>query len=107
MRDTGTQPLWKIVEDPNLPAKDKLSYILLRATRVLDQQVGLISQVEKNTYRVIFVTENTPIHAGQEFVLGDTYCGIAMRQGQVMSVDTMRVPRRYRHPCHELGQVEG
>lgn len=106
MKDTGTQPLWKIVEDPTISVKDKLSHLLLKATGVLRQDIGMISQVNGQTYRIVFVTDEAAIHAEDTFNLGDTYCGLAMRQGQVLSIDTMRVPSQYRHPCHEVLRVE-
>lgn len=102
MTDTGTQPLWQIAEDPTLPIKDRLNRILFTAMRVLGQDVGMISQVDAQTYRLVFVTEGTPLRAGQEFPIGNSACGLVLRTGQVKSIDDTEASAYYQHPAQSI-----
>lgn len=92
---------------PNLRLKSRLNKALALGCRYLNLDVGIISQIKGETYRVVaqFSPDNS-IQPGQQFDLGSTYCALTLQQTDVLAIEFMGQSRFSGHPCYDLFGLE-
>lgn len=92
---------------PNLRLEARLNRALALGCRYLRMDVGIISQIEAEEYRVVaqFSPDNR-IEVGQQFPLGSTYCALTLQQNDVLAIEFMGQSRFSGHPCYRLQGLE-
>ncbi|MFO7704311.1 MAG: PAS domain-containing protein [Halopseudomonas sp.] len=92
---------------PNLRLEARLNRALELGCRYLRMDVGIISQIEAEEYRVVaqFSPDNR-LEVGQQFPLGSTYCALTLQQSDVLAIEFMGQSRFSGHPCYRLQGLE-
>ena len=92
---------------PNLQLEDRLNRALTLGCRYLRLDVGIISQIDEENYRVLaqFSPDNQ-LESGQQFELGSTYCALTLQQSDVLAIEFMGQSRFSGHPCYSLFGLE-
>jgi PAS domain S-box-containing protein len=99
--------LYQITAVTQQPLADQLREALALSTKMLDLELGIISQIEGNRYVVQYVfTATNDIRQGQIFDLGLTYCSITMNASQVIAIDHMKESVYRGHPCYAENKLE-
>lgn len=92
---------------PNLRLETRLNKALELGCRYLRMDVGIISQVEAEEYRVVAqFSPDDGIAVGQQFPLGSTYCALTLQQADVLAIEFMGESRFSGHPCYRLHNLE-
>ncbi|PTS84942.1 hypothetical protein DBR00_03845 [Pseudomonas sp. HMWF032] len=92
---------------PKLSTHEQLRQALQLGAAFYGMPIGIISQVEGDTYRVMVqVSPHTGLQDGQCFSLGDTYCSIALRSTDVLAIAAMSQSEHATHPCYPLFALE-
>jgi PAS domain S-box-containing protein len=78
-----------------------LSQGLSLCTEFLDLDLGIVSNVEGDTYTIVdFVPDGAGLERGQTFELGGTYCDITLKAEKTISIDEMSTSKHKAHPCY-------
>ncbi|MFP6851171.1 MAG: PAS domain S-box protein [Pseudomonas sp.] len=92
---------------PKLSAQQQLRQALTLGEKFYGMPIGIISQIEADTYRVIAqVSPPGSLQDGQCFALGDTYCSIVLRSDDVLAIAAMGESQHAAHPCYPLFALE-
>ncbi len=76
-------------------------------TDFLRLDVGIVSEVEKETYTILdFYPANAGLERGQLFELGNTYCDIALKANKTIAIDEMSTSKYSAHPCYDNFKLE-
>jgi PAS domain S-box-containing protein len=88
---------------PDLRLETRLNKALALGCDYLRMDVGIISQIEAEDYRVaaLFSPDNG-IELDQHFVLSNTYCALTVQQNDVLAIEFMGQSRFSKHPCYNL-----
>lgn len=99
--------LYSISSQDTLDAKAQLTQALKLTTELLDLEVGIISRIEEEEYRVkYFYPADSGLETGQVFPLGDTYCSITLEADEAVAIRHMKKSPYDRHPCYEAFRME-
>lgn len=96
---------------------DKIGHALQEARRYLRSELAILSQIERDTYTVVWVEgrNDIPVAAGQQFALGDTWCDLLISSADGQQSRECFIPdtdqsEYHSHPCYEanpLGSYAG
>jgi signal transduction histidine kinase/DNA-binding response OmpR family regulator/HPt (histidine-containing phosphotransfer) domain-containing protein len=106
-QEERTRLLYKLTSQAAKDVNQQLSEALALTTRLLDLEVGLISQVEGDTYLIQHVhAPNHPLKRGQRFHLNQTYCRLTMQSDGVIVANPVNQAEQQDHPGYKPGQLE-
>lgn len=92
---------------PKLSTQEQLRQALQLGAQFYAMPLGIISQIEAETYRVMVqVSPPDSLQDGQTFALGNTYCSIALRSQDVLAIAHMGDSAYQSHPCYPLFALE-
>ena len=93
--------LREIASLSGLPFEDKLQRLLSKTADLLGLDLGFFSHIEGETYTVRAIHPAGGATAvGDTFRLGETYCDLTVRSGDVVMIDEMRTSRHADHDCY-------
>ncbi len=85
----------------------QLHEALRRTTEELGMQIGVLSRIEGETYRVeACFAPGTGLEVGQTFDLSNTYCEMTWRSDAEVAIDHAGESAHARHPCYEHFHLE-
>jgi PAS domain S-box-containing protein len=106
-QQAALRALNEIAALPRLTTQEQLRQALQLGAAFYGMPIGIISQIETQTYRVMVqVSPQDGLHDGQCFALGDTYCSIALRGNDVLAIAAMGESEYATHPCYPLFALE-
>ncbi len=78
------------------------------ATEHLGLEVGIVSEVVGESYRVLacVAPDAFDVRAGQEFNLANTYCAITMAADELVTIREMATSQYAGHPCYQTFALE-
>jgi GAF domain-containing protein len=90
-----------------MPLQDSLNEILACGINKLGLDVGIISNVDSETYKVFACVNGTPdINAGDEFELSNTYCADVINENKTKYyADVAKITGMLKHPCYLYTQL--
>jgi PAS domain S-box-containing protein len=92
---------------PNLRLETRLNKALELGCQYLRMDVGIISSITDDDYRVVAqYSPDNNIAIGQYFTLGSTYCALTLQQSDVLAIEFMGQSRFSGHPCYSLFGLE-
>lgn len=92
---------------PKLSSHAQLRQALQLGAEFYGMPIGIISQVDGDTYRVkVQVSPPGSLQDDQCFVLGNTYCSITLRSPDVLAISAMGQSEHATHPCYPLFALE-
>ncbi|MEM7348156.1 MAG: GAF domain-containing protein, partial [Chloroflexota bacterium] len=81
--------------------------VLEVGVKLLDLELGIISQVEGDTYTVLYFHPSNPIiEENRVFPLGKTYCDITFNAYDIVKIDHMQKSTYHNHPCYKAFALE-
>lgn len=97
----------ELAADAAKPVNERIADILEYARTALNMDIGLISEISGNSYRVRFATPATAGIAPETlFELGHTYCMTTFERSTTLAIAHAEVSEFMAHPCHELFKLE-
>jgi len=106
-QQAALRALNEIAALPKLNSKEQLRRALQLGAGFYDMPIGIISQIEADTYKVMAqVSPPDSLKDSQCFSLGDTYCSIALRRDDVLAISHMGQSEHAGHPCYSLFALE-
>lgn len=106
-QQAALRALNEIAALPKLSTKAQLRQALQLGAKFYGMPLGIISQIEAPTYRVLVqVSPSDSLQDGQCFALGDTYCSIALHGSDVLTITAMGESVYATHPCYPLFALE-
>tara|TARA_R110000868_G_scaffold63100_3_gene190202 strand:- start:2682 stop:7163 length:4482 start_codon:yes stop_codon:yes gene_type:complete len=106
-QQAALRALNEIAALPKLSTKEQLRQALQLGAEFYGMPIGIISQIEAQNYQVLVqVSPPDSLHDGQCFVLGDTYCSIALQGDDVLAIANMGESHYAAHPCYPLFALE-
>ena len=105
----GLEALNSVTSNPSLSPTDQILEGLRIAKRYLGLSLGVISEVEDNTYRVKYLVSKDPdpkIKVGDEFQLSDTFCDIVVAKQDILFMKDVSNSKYNDHPCHHMFGAE-
>ncbi|GGC94068.1 PAS domain-containing protein [Halopseudomonas salina] len=91
----------------NLRLETRLNKALELGCQYLRMNVGIISSITDDDYRVVAqYSPDNNIAIGQYFTLGTTYCALTLQQADVLAIEFMGQSRFSGHPCYNLFGLE-
>ncbi len=98
----GLAALNEVAALTHLGLKEQLREALGIGRRYYGLEFAIVSRVEGETYTVLAqVTPPGSLVEGKQFLLGHTYCDIALNQGDVFATREMGRSTYRGHPCYE------
>ncbi|CUW41227.1 Putative signal transduction histidine kinase [Magnetospirillum sp. XM-1] len=93
---------------PHINAAEQLTEALVLGARHLALPIGIISRIEGDTYTVRHhdAPPSAPLHDGQVFELGNTYCALTISTNDVVAIAHMAKSRHAGHPCYQAFGLE-
>lgn len=93
---------------PSVSAGEQLTAALALGAQHLGLPLGIISRIDGNTYTILHheAPPAAPLHDGQTFDLGDTYCAITMTSKDVEAISCMGRSGHAGHPCYKAFGLE-
>lgn len=78
------------------------------ATEHLGLEIGIVSEIIGDVYTVVthVAPPKAPLHDGQRFGLGETYCAITMDADDLVTIDEMKSSEHSGHPCYQAFGLE-
>jgi|GEM_PF-542973 len=100
---SGLKALNNIFASPEMDFNQQLDLALEQVTDFINLDIGIISEIRDNKYRVEHVSKNieVPIEAGDAYELADTYCDITYTQNDVVALKDVKNTRYTGHPCYK------
>ena len=95
------ESLYKVITQDEEEPQEQIQHILKTGCELFDQEIGIFSRIEKNSYFVeqsFSATKN--IKNGQKFSLGKTFDSITIEQNAPIAIDAVRKPKWKKHPCY-------
>jgi len=92
---------------PTLNTVDRLKRALELGCQYLAMDIGIISQIEGQDYRIL--AQHSPdnqLTEGQQFELGTTYCVLTLQHEDVLAIEYMGQSRFSGHPCYASFKLE-
>lgn len=101
-----TEKVYAITSNISGDLKNQLQEILKFATNLLSMEVGIISEIKGDSYKVYDVySPDGNIPKGQVFDLTDTYCEITLTQDTIIAFDSVINTPYSNHPCYSKFQL--
>ncbi len=101
------QLLHQITSQSSKDLNEQLDNALELTTNLLEMEVGIISLVSGEEYKVRnFYPSDSGLEKGQVFELGSTYCSITLGHEDVLAINHMKKSEYERHPCYETFSLE-
>ena len=87
--------------------QEQLRQALQLGAQFYQLPLAIISQIDGEDYRVrVQVSPPGSLSDGQRFLLGDTYCSIALGSDEVLAIDHMARSPHASHPCYRQFALE-
>jgi PAS domain S-box-containing protein len=84
-----------------------LQSLLSEATQMLGHELGIISFIEADEYRVLyFYPDNSGLKNGDVFPFSDTFCDVTFKLDGVLAVDSIPDSEYSKHPCVEKFKLQ-
>ena len=97
----------KIAADPGLSYQQRMVRLLDLGCDYLRLDLGLISHIEQDQYRVEAASSNSDAPpAGTQFELAQTYCSLTCQANDALAIDRMGHSRFSGHPCYQSFGLE-
>ena len=105
--DDRLRLLATITSDTDGPLEARVARALRAAAEMLGLDIGILSDIQGEVYTVLACyAAGGGLASGDTFALGDTYCAITLRAGDVLAIDHMEVSEHRRHPCYAAFGLE-
>jgi len=92
--------LYQIITNTELPGKQQINSVLKFATKALNMEHGILSQISGEAYKIVdFYSENGDFRKGQVFNFKETYCDITYQQDHLVAIPEMSNSPYTKHPC--------
>lgn len=92
---------------PTLTTVDRLQRALELGCRYLNMDIGIISQIDDQDYRILAqYSPDNQLAEGQQFELGTTYCALTLQHEDVLAIEFMGESRFRGHPCYAAFKLE-
>ena len=106
-QQAALRALNEIAALPALSSQQQLRQALQLGADFYGVPLGLISRIDGEDYQVLVqVSPPGGLQDGQHFVLGDTYCSLALRGDDVLAIAQMGQSAHAQHPCYPLFALE-
>ena len=103
----GLKVLNEINSFPTTRFDQKLREGLKLCTRYLGMEIGIISEIEGESYSVLsYYPDESGLEEGQEFSLESTYCDITVNAKRPIAIDEMSTSEYSGHPCFQSFNLE-
>ncbi|MEM6845427.1 MAG: ATP-binding protein [Bacteroidota bacterium] len=87
--------------------QNQLDEIVKTATQIFDLDIGIISQVEGNSYKIVSCYHpEQALQNEQAFDRGITYCDITLASNEPVAIHHMGRSQYAQHPCYSTFQIE-
>ncbi|MBI1879628.1 MAG: tetratricopeptide repeat protein [Chloroflexi bacterium] len=98
--------LYELTTQAELAVDQQFKTALEVGTDLLSLDIGIISRIEEDTYEVLHChAPGTSLKPGQTFELGQTYCNLALRANDVVTIDDVEQSAYRGHPCYQTFQL--
>jgi PAS domain S-box-containing protein len=99
LQEKRLRSLYEITAITDAPIDDKLNAVLVIGVTLLEMQVGVISRIIDDQWRITHVYSlNDQLAVGQTFALDTTLFDLAIAQKTVISIDNVAPPPYHNHP---------
>ncbi|SFC44048.1 PAS domain S-box-containing protein [Marinospirillum celere] len=100
--------LHEIVSGSVKDLRQQLQQALRLGSDYLELDLGIVSCIKSTSYEVFacVAPKEMPIHPGQVFQMGQTYCDLTLRQGDLVAVDHVGQSAFSGHPCYKETSLE-
>lgn len=100
---TGLKALNNIFASPEMNFDQQLDLALEQVTDFLNLDIGIISEISKNKYRVEHLSKKieSPLEIGDTYDLVDTYCDITYTQNDVVALRDVKNSEYAGHQCYK------
>lgn len=103
----GLAALNEVAALTHLPLHEQLSRVLQIGRNHFGLSFGIVSEIEGKNYRILaHASPEGTLEEGQNFRLGDTYCDITLKLGDVFAASEMGKSQYHRHPCYAIFKLE-
>ncbi len=96
---TALKQLHDITSDA-APLDTKIQRVLELGNAYFEADLAIISRINQADYTVFRHQPVGVLEDGQRFVLGYTYCDIAITAGGTVAINDMEMSQYYTHPCY-------
>lgn len=101
------QALYSVMAQPNLTIDEQLTQALKIGTEILGLKLGIISQIQGDTYTVLYGhSPDDSLQAGQTFDFKQTYCDMAYQVDSLLVIEHMAESDYRGHPCYTTFGLE-
>ncbi|MBP8203062.1 MAG: GAF domain-containing protein, partial [Pseudomonas sp.] len=100
-QQAAVRALNEIASLPNPGTQEQLRQALQLGAAFFGMPIGIISQIETQAYQVmVHISPPDSLQDGQQFVLGDTYCSIALQgsEHEILAIAAMGESEHAAHP---------
>lgn len=105
--ETLLRRLYAISSCPEQSGDQKIHRILQLGCECFQTSTAIVSKVQGNTYTVLFSeSEISPVEAGTEFELGDTYCVHTLNVDHPVAFHKASRSHIASHPCYTMFRLE-
>ncbi|TVR22616.1 MAG: PAS domain S-box protein [Anaerolineaceae bacterium] len=101
------QALYTVMAQPQMTIDEQLEQALRIGTEILGLDLGIISQIEGNTYKVLYGhSPDGSLQTGQTFDFKQTYCNVAYQADELVYIKHMAESSHSGHPCYNAFGLE-
>jgi len=94
--------VYRLLTNAELSPNEHIQHLLAIGLLYLDLDMGIVSEIKNDVYRVIHVEDRTEsLKPDTEFDLGETYCWHALRGDGVTAFDHAGASEISGHPCYK------
>ncbi len=106
-REARTRQLYEITSQVSQDIEEQINHVLAEARRLLNLDMGIISQIQQEQYTICYVSAPTMnLHVGQTFPIQNTFCHLVMQKNDVFTLQHVSQSPHQNHPCHTMLQLE-
>ena len=87
--------------------EERVQRALALTTTLLGYDIGILSRIADDSYTVVSChAPHVALEAGATFPLGNTYCSLMLRSGELLTISHMGRSPHARHPCYSAFELE-
>ncbi|WP_127560393.1 PAS domain S-box protein [Saccharospirillum alexandrii] len=97
-----------LATDDSIHLNERLNRALALGSEHLGLELGIISQIDHDEYKVRFchAPEGVALAPGDVFALGDTFCSLILERSDELIIQAVAGSTYQQHPCYDLFGVE-
>lgn len=101
------EEIYKYISASDISFHDQLKGLLKLATSSLGMEVGILSRINNNEYKIEdYFSTSVELDKEATYNLNDTYCDITFHKDRLLAIENMASSEYKNHPSYELFNME-